>query len=148
EGTVQIGENGHGDGFSQDYNLSWGVSTDSLSIVVGGGYYKQDAISSGDRKISRFPDPFATACTANCSSGTPLGRFIVHDPNTNQDLDLTLKQALAAGSRPTYIPGDPTGTASSFKGFTTADRFNFQPFNYISTPLERVSLYGSEIARA
>lgn len=133
-----------GDGFSQDYNLSWGVSNETTRVVVGGGYFKQDPVYAADRDISRFPSPYATSCTAGgCSSGTPLGRFIISDPNTGTDLDVTLRQALAPGQRPTYIPGDPTSAAGSYKAFTTADRFNFQPFNYILTPLERVSLFGS-----
>ncbi|HVI34042.1 TonB-dependent receptor domain-containing protein [Phenylobacterium sp.] len=133
-----------GDGFSQDYNLSWGVSNETTRVVVGGGYFKQDPVYAADRDISLFPSPFATSCTAGgCSSGTPLGRFIISDPNTGTDFDVTLRQALAAGQRPTYIPGDPTSAAGSYKPFTTADRFNFQPFNYILTPLERVSLFGS-----
>jgi iron complex outermembrane receptor protein len=142
--TAQIGESDHGDGFAQDYNLSWGAGEGATHIVVGGGYFKQDPIYASDRAISRFPSPFATSCLeGGCSSGTPLGRFIVSDPNTGQDLDMTLKQALAVGQTPTYDPADPTGAGSSFKGFTTADRFNFQPYNYILTPLERISLFGS-----
>ena len=142
--NAQIGQTDHSDGFAQDYNLSWGVGSGGTHIVVGGGYFKQDAVLAGDRAISRFPSPFATSCLeGGCSSGTPLGRFIVTDPNTGRDLNLTLKQALGVGQRPVYVAGDPTGAASSFKGFTTADRYNFQPFNYISTPLERVSLFGS-----
>ncbi|WP_293387459.1 TonB-dependent receptor [Phenylobacterium sp. RIFCSPHIGHO2_01_FULL_69_31] len=147
QATAQIGQTDHDDGFAQDYNVTWGAASDGTEIVVGGGYFKQDPIFAADRKISRFPQPFATACDASCSSGTPLGRFIVSDPNTGQDLNLTLKQPLQPGQRPVYVPGDPTGAASSFKGFTTADRFNFQPFNYISTPLERVSLFGSVTQR-
>lgn len=133
-----------GDGFSQDYNVSWGVSNETTRVVVGGGYFKQDPVYAADRDISLFPSPYATSCEAGgCSSGTPLGRFIISDPNTGTDLDVTLRQALAAGQRPTYIPGDPTSAAGSYKAFTTADRFNFQPFNYILTPLERVGLFGS-----
>lgn len=140
---AQIGQTDHDDGFTQDYNVTWGVGAGNTHIVVGGGYFKQDPIFAADRRISRFPQPYATACDSSCSSGTPLGRFIISDPNTGQDLNLTLKQALQPGQRPVYVPGAPTGAASSFKGFTTADRFNFQPFNYILTPLERVSLFGS-----
>jgi iron complex outermembrane recepter protein len=142
--TAQIGQTDHSDGFTQDYNVSWGAGSGNTHIVVGGGYFKQEPVYAADRAISRFPAPFATSCLAGgCSSGTPLGRFIVSDPNTLQDLNLTLKTALAVGQRPTYTPLDPTGALSSFKGFTTADRFNFQPFNYILTPLERISLFGS-----
>ncbi|MDB5465931.1 MAG: TonB-dependent receptor [Phenylobacterium sp.] len=144
QASAQLGEFGKGDGFGQDYNFSWGVGQDRTHVVLGGGYFKQDPVFANDRDISRFPNPYATSCLeGGCSSGTPLGRFIVHDPNTNQDLDMTLKSALAVGARPVYTPGSPTGAASSFKNFTTIDRFNFQPYNYIMTPSERVSLFGS-----
>src|SRR5688572_22798084 len=89
--SAQIGQTDHDDGFSQDYNVSWGAGSEGTRIVVGGGYFKQDPVFSGDRAISRFPSPYATDCNGGgCSSGTPLGRFIVSDPNTGQDLDLTL----------------------------------------------------------
>jgi iron complex outermembrane receptor protein len=144
QASAQVGGYGEGDGFSKELNVSWGAQQDRTTIVVGGGYIKQDAVSAGDRDSSMWPSPGATSCLGGgCSSGTPLGRFIVHDPNTNADLDMTLKQALAVGARPTYIPGSPTGAASSFKDFTTLDRFNFQPYNYIITPSERTSLFAS-----
>jgi len=144
EANAQIGTTNHSDGTSQDYNVSWGAGEGATHIVVGGGYYKQDPVFAADRDISKYPAPYATSCLAGgCSSGTPLGRFIISDPNTLRDLDMTLKQALAAGQRPTYNPADPTGASSSFKGFTTTDRFDFQPFNYITTPMERVSIFGS-----
>ncbi len=141
--TAQLGGYGQGDGFSQNYQLSWGNGMDGpTSIVVGGNFVKQDSISSGDRDISLFPTPGADSCLAGgCSSGTPRGRFIVFgtasntvdDPDTpdvNEDVQsLTLIQALPPGVRPNY-PAD-------FTNFTTADRFNFAPFNFILTPLER-----------
>jgi iron complex outermembrane receptor protein len=140
QASAQAGKFGNGDGFSQDYNFSWGINEEHTHVVFGGGYFKQDPVFSGDRAISRFPNPYQTSCLGGgCSSGTPLARVIIHDPNTNQDLDLTLKQALQPGQRPTYVPGDPTGPAGSYKAFTTADRFDFQPYNYIETPLERMS---------
>ncbi|PVM89700.1 TonB-dependent receptor [Caulobacter radicis] len=143
--SAQVGGYGEGDGFSQDYNVSWGASEGKTSIVVGGGYFKQKSVLSADRDISLYPSPYGTSClSGGCSSGTPLGRFIVSDPNTGRDMDLTLKAALAAGVRPTYTPLDPTGAGSSFRNFAgDADRFNFQPYNYIVTPSERVSLFGA-----
>lgn len=143
QANAQIGGFDEGDGFTQDYNVSWGAASGGTHIVVGGGYFKQDPVMASDRAISRFPSPFATACDASCSSGTPNARFIISDPNTGQDLDVTLRQALQPGQRPIYNPADPTGASGSFRPFTTADRFNFQPYNYILTPLERVSLFGS-----
>src|SRR5262249_2045261 len=83
QASAPAGQFGQGDGFTQDYNFSWGVSEEHTRVVFGGGYFRQDPVLAGDRAISLFPAPFATSCLAGgCSSGTPLGRFIVHDPNT------------------------------------------------------------------
>lgn len=122
-----------GDGFSQNYQLSWGNGgTSPTQVVIGGNYVKQDPISSGDRAISRFPNPYATSCLeGGCSSGTPLGRFIVLGNS------LTLRGPVI-GRVPVYNPANPTDPNSDFKAFTTADRFNFAPFNFILTPLERI----------
>ena len=124
---------GKGDGETQNYQLSWGTSGDDdrFSLVVGGNYVRQDSVSSADRSISLFPTPGATSCLAGgCSSATPLGRFIVLGNN------LTLKAPVLTG-RPRFDPANPTGPNSDFKAFTTADRFNFAPFNFIQTPVER-----------
>jgi len=144
QASAQVGGFDEGDGFTQDYNVSWGAGSGGTRIVVGGGYFKQDPVMSADRAISRFPAPFATSCLeGGCSSGTPNARFIIADPNTGQDFDVTLRQALQPGQRPVYNPADPTGASGSFRPFVTEDRFNFQPYNYILTPLERVSVFGS-----
>lgn len=118
----------HSDGETQNYQISWG-NTDSgpTQIVVGANYVKQDPISSGDRAISRFPNPYATSCLeGGCSSGTPLGRFIV----LGQDLTLI---APVIGRSPTLA--DYRDWAGD------GDRFNFAPYNYILTPLERFGAF-------
>lgn len=126
-----------GDGETQNYQLSWGNGNDARAkIVVGGNYVKQLGVNSSDRSISLFPTPGATSCLAGgCSSGTPLGRFIVLGQ------DLTLKAPVAG--RPNFDPLNPTGPASDFKAFTDADRFNFAPFNFIQTPLERYGAFAN-----
>lgn len=120
-----------GDGFSQNYQISWGNGDGPTQVVVGANFVKQDPISSGDRAISLFPAPFSTTCLdGGCSSATPLGRFIVLDNN------LTLRGPVI-GRPIVFNPANPTDPNSDFKQFTTADRFNFAPFNFILTPLER-----------
>jgi iron complex outermembrane recepter protein len=133
-----------GDGKTEEYNFSIGINDEKTRAVLGLNYVDQDGVLASDRDISRFPAPRANSCLAGgCSGGTPLGHFIITDPNTGNALDLTLKGPLPAGVvRPTYVPAAPTGPASSFKTFTTADRFNFQPFNYVVTPSERLSAFG------
>jgi iron complex outermembrane receptor protein len=127
--SAQLGVMGEGDGFTRNLQLSWGTGrTDSgLSLIVGGNWVKQDGISSGDRDISLFPTPGTTACDASCSSGTPNGRFIVLGQN------LTLI-APVLNRKPTL---------ADYRGFTTADRFNFAPFNFIQTPLERYGVFAN-----
>jgi iron complex outermembrane receptor protein len=122
-----------GDGFSQNYQLSWGNGdSHRLSFVVGGNYVKQNGVSSGDRAISRFPAPYATSCAAGgCSSFIPNGRFIGSAfPNSG---DETLINA------PTNTP-----TVANFRDFVSpADRFNFAPFNFLQIPLERYGLFAN-----
>lgn len=125
---AQLGGYTEGDGFTKNFQLSWGNSDNSpTSIVIGADYVTQDPISSADRAISRFPVPYATSCLAGgCSSATPLGRFIVLGQN------LTLIHPVI-GQAPVY----PT----DFKPFTTADRFDYAPYNYILTPLKRYGAF-------
>src|SRR5215218_4268604 len=80
--SAQLGGNWQeGDGFTQNYELSWGNGSDGpTQIVVGANFVKQNEVSSADRDISQFPTPGATACDAFCSSGTPNGRFILNFP--------------------------------------------------------------------
>ena len=135
-GTVQLGGYDDGDGFTQNYQFSWGNGGDGpTQIVFGGNFVKQDPISSGDRDISLFPAPYSNTCLdGGCSSGTPLGRFIVLGNN------LTLRGPVI-GRPVIFNPLNPTDPASDFKQFTTADRFNFAPFNFILTPLERIGMF-------
>lgn len=122
--SAQLGTFGQGDGFSQNYSLSWGTgnSDSGTRFVIGVNYVKQDDVSSGDRSISLFPTPGTTACDSSCSSGTPNGRFIVNGQN------LTLI-APVIGRAPVL---------ADYRNFVSpADRFNFAPFNLIQVPMER-----------
>ncbi|SDB98733.1 iron complex outermembrane recepter protein [Sphingomonas sp. YR710] len=134
QASAQFGTFRQGDGHTQDYNLSYGVKGPTTSVVFGGSYVKQDAVRTRDRSISQFPNPGQTSCTdpvGGCSSATLNGFFAVGGPT------LTLKAPVAG--KPRYDPLDPTGPNSDFKLLTTADRFNFSPFNYLLTPSERYS---------
>jgi iron complex outermembrane receptor protein len=160
DAIAQLGGYEEGDGFTQNYQLSWGNGGDSpLQVVFGGNYVKQNSVSAGDRAISRFPAPYADSCDAGGCSGFPvMGRFIVlRDPSlpadpdnpgpppvpgTNNFLDLTLNGPVFGGP-PVYNPADPTGPGTDFHAFGTADRFNFAPFNYFQIPLERYGVFGN-----
>ena len=112
--SAQLGVFGEGDGFTQNYQLSWGIGNRDDSgtrIVIGANYVKQDEVSSADRDISQFPTPGTTACDTTCSSGTPNGRFIV----LGQDLTLIApvhRPDADAGRLSGRLPAPPTASTS------------------------------------
>lgn len=132
-GLAQIGGYAEeGDGFTQNYQLSWGNGGDGpFQVVIGGNYVRQNPVFSGTRALSAFPEPYTDACQATCSSFTPNGRYT---GSIFVGGNATLI-APVIGRRPT--PAD-------FRGFSSpADRFNFQPFNYLQVPLERIGAFGT-----
>ena len=131
-GSAQIGSYEQGDGFTQNYQLSWGNGGDGpLQVVVGGSYVKQDPVRAGARALSRFPEPYTDACQATCSSFTPNGRYT---------------GSIFAGGNATLIAPviGRAATPADFRGFVSpADRFNFGPFNFLQIPLERLGVFGN-----
>ena len=130
-----------GDGDTAQFNISAGTTSDTTRAFFGLNYLDQQRVSSADREISEFPTPGVGACTGRCSSGIPQGRLVFVDPNTGNELDLVLNSGV---TNPVYNPADPPGgpRTDSYHPFSVADRFNFQPFNLITTPSERIGLYG------
>ena len=137
--SAQFGTFRQGDGHTQDYNVSYGIQAPRTSVVFGGSYVKQEAVRTGDRSISQFPNPGQTSCTdkiGGCSSATVNGYVQL------TGAALTLKSAPILG-RPRYDAANPTGANSDFRLLTTSDRFNFAPFNYFLTPSERYGFFVS-----
>ncbi|CAN5212341.1 TonB-dependent receptor [soil metagenome] len=138
QASAQFGTFRAGDGHTQDYQLSYGIQAPTTSIVFGGSYVKQQAVRTRDRALSSFPNPGQTSCSnggGGCSSAT-LNGFI----DLGSGPVLTVKSPVLTGA-PRYDPADPTGPNSDFKALTTADRFNFSPYNYFLTPSERYGLF-------
>src|SRR3954447_8094179 len=124
------------DGWTQNYQLSWGNGTGPTQIVVGGNYVKANGVLSGDRAISAFPNPYGTTCdspSGGCSSFPLTGRF--GGPIFPGSSSGTWTLAHSVTTRPTF-PAD-------FKAFANADRFNFAPFNYIEIPLKRYGVFAN-----
>ncbi len=126
------------DGGTQNYQLSWGGGSDRIHLDVGGYYTKQDPVSAADRTISQFPNPGQTSCgdaIGGCSGAALNGRivFAPGNPSLPAGGTVTVRNAPLTG-RGVY---DPTLAGGDFRAFTTADRFNFAPFNYFLTPNER-----------
>ena len=133
-----------GDGYTQDYNMSWGAKGERSHTFVSVGYARQDPVFSGDRELSRCVVFGATPCNFGGSGGVPQGRFIFVDPRGDVDgdgeddvLDLTLNNG-ASGAN--YDPNNPA--SGDYHAFGAADRFNFRPFNYLTTPNRRINVFG------
>lgn len=136
------------DGYTQDYSLTLGSRGERAGGFLTMAYTRQDAVFAGDRELTSVPEPGAPPVTSG-SSATPQGRYIFLDPRGDFDGDgepdvvsITLDNgALNDGAtRPLYDPDNPGG--GDFHAFGTADRFNFQPYNYLVTPSRRVNLFG------
>lgn len=128
EVSLQHGLFKEGDGFTRNYDVSYGFGIPSAGteVVFGGSYTQQKPVFRADRKFALFSHPFLTSCDDSCSSATPLGRFIVGDS------DLTLLGP---------VQGRPSLT--DFKDFTNADRYNTAPLNYLLTPYKRYAAFAT-----
>ncbi|MEA3079604.1 MAG: iron complex outerrane recepter protein, partial [Sphingomonadales bacterium] len=125
--SAQFGTFRQGDGHTQDYQASYGIQASRTSIVFGGNYAKQGPVFSRDRTISQFPNPGQTSCLnggGGCSSAAANGRF---DTRTNAGPI----PGTPFGNFTISNPPDSTPTLAELRGFTTADRFNFAPYQYI-----------------
>lgn len=121
-----------GDGESQEYDISWGAEGEKARILMDVSYTKQGAIEAADRDISAFAIPIENL---GASSGTPQGRLVF----TNGWGSITLNDGVTGV--PNFDASDPTGPNSDYHAFTLADRFNYSPFNKLSTPNERVNIF-------
>lgn len=140
--SAQFGTFRQGDGHTQDYNVSYGVKGPSTSVVFGASYVKQEAVKTADRAISQFPNPGQTSCSdprGGCSSAALNGRIVFNpgNPALPAGGSITVRNAPLT-TRGVY---DPTLAGGDFRAFTTADRFNFSPYNYFLTPSERYGFF-------
>lgn len=134
-----------GDGESSEYSVSFGAENDKSRIFLAASYTEQGSVSAGDRDISTYP---IAGVPIGASSGTPQGRFAFYDPRIpapnpgDNWVSVTLNDGVlndGGANIPVYDPSDPTG--DDFHGFALADRFNYQPYNHLITPNERVNLF-------
>ncbi len=137
-----------GDGYTQDYSVSFGAGAERSRAFFAASYSRQDAVYSKDRELSREVI-YGAPPGVGGSSGTPQGRFIFLDPRGDVDgdgeldaVDVTLNTGVVNDGTmlPTYDPNNPA--SADFHAFGTSDRFNFRPYNYLVTPNRRVNLFG------
>ena len=128
-----------GDGKTYSGNVSLGGSTDKFDFFMDISHFKQNEISSGDWSQSRFPVPGAGLAAG--SSATPYTRYLFDTPGgvdfgglcPDGFCNITANGVAPSGG----IQPFPDG----FHHFSTADRFNFAPYNLLLTPQDRDAIF-------
>ncbi|SDE24454.1 TonB-dependent receptor domain-containing protein [Kordiimonas lacus] len=132
KGSAYYGLYDEGDGKTQEYDVSWGAENDRGRVLVDVSYTKQGGVEAADRELTAYAIPFENL---GASSGTPQARLVF----SNEWGDITLNDGVTGV--PNFNPDDPTGAGSDYHAFTLQDRFNYSPYNKVSTPNERVNIF-------
>src|SRR5690349_10570747 len=136
---VYAGDYSVGDGKTYSGNVSLGGSTDRLDFFMDVSHFKQNEISSGDWSQSSFPVPGTGL--SNASSATPYTRYLFDTPrgvDFGGLCDGGFCNIPANGVAP---PGGVQSFPDGFHHFSTADRFNFAPYNLLLTPQDRTGIF-------
>lgn len=127
-------------------DLSFGGSGDRYSFFIDASHYKQNAISASvwDRSSQCVPG----TGLSNCSSATPYTRVLFDVPGggnvttsggdticTDGFCSITANGVAGAGGLQSYPDG--------YHHFTSADRFNYAPYNLLLTPSERSGFFAN-----
>jgi iron complex outermembrane receptor protein len=133
------------DGDQYGFNVLFGKQADDFSFEAGGTYHKQKAVYAGARSYSKYALYLyggASGVVKGGSSRTPNGRIFL--PGVNADGTFapgTLAAGYGCGS--VTRSGAPQSAAPSggsladYRCFTGPDHYNYQPFNLLTTPVER-----------
>lgn len=135
---VYGGDYSTGDGKTYSGNVSLGGSTDKFDFFMDVSRFKQNAISAGDWSQSAFPVP-GVGLDAG-SSAVPYTRTRFFTPGGDEYGGLCPEgfcNIAANGITPSGVPAFPDG----FHKFTSADRFNFAPYNLLLTPQDRTGIF-------
>ena len=151
------GRTSRNDGPHHSMDLIFGTSTDKFNFQIGGSYMKQDAVYAGARDFSKFALYLyggSYGSYASGSSRTPNGRISV--PYKDDDGNVipgSLGEQFGCGSITRVgTPGStsPTGgSIADYRCFDTSfipgqtDRFNYQPFNLLTTNVERANAFSN-----
>lgn len=125
-----------GDGDTYEVDVRFGGEGDRSRALIDISYAEEKSVNIADRSTSEYPLP---GFPFGVSSGTPAGRFIFCDPSIGCGPDDFFSVA-PERIDPEWDPTDPDG--GDFHAFALEDRFNYQPFNHLVTPNERVSIFG------
>jgi iron complex outermembrane recepter protein len=140
--TADYGKTTHNDGPQSGVNIIFGKTADNFRFTAGGDYFHQEAVYAGARDYSKYALYLYGGTYGAYKSGssrTPTGRiFLPASINA---------QYGGCGSVTRIGPLDGTGGAAGtaltdYRCFTGApDRYNYQPFNLLTTPIDRAHAF-------
>ena len=132
----EIGQTAQEDGERRMLNLSWGVSSDRLDLLVGANWSEQEEVFAGDRDFSLFALYLSSGSVfRGGSSRTPSGRIDLPE-------ELLAEYGNCDSGSVTRTSGASGLGPADFRCFDDpADRYNFQPVNLVLTPQERASVF-------
>ena len=123
EFQAQTGEYFDGGGLANSYQFTAGRSFEDGSFMIGASLVEIEDLHNSDRKQTAARPSFGG------SSGTPQGR-LAYGGVVPGCSNFTVNEGTSGAS-----PGD-------FRCWTSPDdRFNYNPYNYVETPNERVNLF-------
>ena len=130
-----------GDGETAEFDVRFGGQGERGRALMDISYVDQKEVNTQDRDTSIYPLP---GFPFGVSSGVPPGRFIFCDPRicniAGPEPAFSSVTPNAGVQSPVWNPTAPD--TDDFHSFALADRFNYQPFNHLVTPNERVSVLG------
>ncbi|HEV8693971.1 MAG TPA: TonB-dependent receptor plug domain-containing protein, partial [Lysobacter sp.] len=136
--SALIGTTDEGDGTQQAYDFVIGSSGEKSSVMLGANYVKQEPVFAGDREISKVP-AFGLPATNVFAGASSTSRFGRYDWAGNPGQSTLIDGAPGCANNEVCDPSH----AADLRRFSLAnDGFNFAPENYLSTPQERIGLFG------
>lgn len=122
------------DGAQHGFNIIFGKQVDNFHFEAGGDYFQQKAVFAGARDYSKFALYLYGGTSGVLHSGssrTPTGRIFLPAGNPFGCGSVTrIGPATGQGGAPGTALGD-------YRCFTGPDHYNYQPFNLLTTPVER-----------
>jgi len=128
--SAYYGQYDKGDGETKEFDVRMGARGERGRVLLDVAYTDQKNVNTDDRKTSEYPLP---GFEEGISSGTPFGRFVFTDPILG---DVSVAPD---GTFPVWDNLNPDN--DDFHPFTLDDRFNYQPFNHLITPNERLNVF-------
>jgi outer membrane receptor protein involved in Fe transport len=130
--NADYGKTTHADGPQHGFNILFGKQVDNFHVEAGGSYFQQKGVYAADRSYSKYALYLyggTYGAYKGGSSRTPTGRIAIPTPN-QYGCDAVTRVGSASGA-----------STADYRCFTDADKFNYQPFNLLTTPVERTQAF-------